>query len=237
MMFRRFGRAAIGLAAAAAFVLLIPRSAGADQLAGKGSVGFALGAMRFTGGDRLSDDAGVRPIFHGIFKYMWDEHLVSLVEAGFGWNSYGEGGGFVGPDTTGTVAVVTPFTLGVDYRFGAPESRVIPRVGAGAGLYAMTIRSGRDRISRDPVTEEKRRKTTPGFYGKVGTEVILLEAMALNADVLYHTALFSDEENFPGGYFDSGASFAEFRVGLNYYFTIRQTGSSPMKPPEEEEEE
>jgi hypothetical protein len=58
----------------------------------------------------------------------------------------------------------------------------------------------------------------------------------LNADLLWHRALSGDKDRFPSGYLDESFSFAEFRVGINYYFTIRSTGASPTRPEEEEEE-
>jgi hypothetical protein len=208
----------------------------ADDLAGKGSIGFAMGSMLFTGGEHLTSGR-IRPMFRGMFKYAWEEHWVSVIESGYGWNSYGEGGGYDGPIGTGTLAIVTPLTAGLDYRFESGNPKIIPRFGAGAGAYAVTIRSGRDRISRDRITDRKRIRTSPGFYLKGGTEWLIKPSLVLNGDLLWHYALSRDEEKFPDGFFTSNVSFAEFRVGINYYFKIRSTGAAPTRPPEEEEEE
>ncbi len=225
-------------AAVAAALLLGGASARADDLAGKGSIGFALGAIRFTGGEDLTTDVGIRPVLRGLFKYAWEEHFVTSLEVGYGWNAYGEGGDYRGDDLgLGTVAVVTPVTLGLDYRFNTGEPKIMPRFGAGVGAYGIKILSGRDRISRDPQTDRKRSIVSPGFYGKAGGEFVLNPSMALNTDVMYHKVFNGDKEGFPSGYLDSSTSFAEFRVGINYYFTIRSTGASPRKPADEDDDE
>jgi hypothetical protein len=59
----------------------------------------------------------------------------------------------------------------------------------------------------------------------------------VNTDLLWHYAFAGDEEKFPRGFLGSNASFAEIRVGLNYYFTIHTTGPSPTAPDEDSEEE
>lgn len=224
--------------AAIVAVLLGSSTARADDLAGKGSIGVSMGAMRFTGGEDLTDGAGVRPIFHMMFKYVWAEHLVTSLEAGYGWNAYGEGGGYKGGDlSVGTLAVVTPVTLGLDYRFNMSKPNIVPRVGLGVGAYGVKILSGRDSNSRDPETDRKRSVVSPGFYGKAGAEIILNPSIALNTDILWHNTLSGDKESFPNGYLDSNVSFAELRLGINYYFTIRSTGASPRKPAEEEDDD
>lgn len=212
-----------GLLILALAALAVP--AHADDLAGKGGIGFSLGFMRYTGNEDFSTGAAVRPMLRGSARYVWEEHFTTTLDAGYGWNSYGDGGDFRGPDTTGTLAVVIPMNLGMEYRF-VVASRLVPHFGAGLGLYSFAIRSGRDRISRDRVNYRERRKGTFGGYGKLGAEYPILSSLALNGDFLYHVAPMSDGKGFPGGYFDASASFIEFRVGLNYYFTIRQTGAA-----------
>lgn len=222
------GCAVAGLAIA---VLLGGAPARADDLTGKASVGFAMGVMRYTGGDSLATGAGIRPMLRATVKYVWDEHLVSVLETGYGWNAYGPGGDYNNPQhpEVATLAVVIPLTMGMDYRFQTGP-RVSPRVGAGAGIYGVTIRSGRDRVSLERVSHRRRVKTGPGVYLKGGTEVSILPAMYLNADLLWHYAFTADETRFPEGWLDQNVSFAEVRVGLNYYFTIRSTGAAPRKP-------
>lgn len=211
-------------------------TAAAADLTGRGSLGFSLGAIRFLGGD-LGDGAGVRPILRGVFRYVWNPRLASVLEGGFGWNAYGEGGSFEGPDSVGTLATVTPLTLGLDYRLNLAHPSVMPRIGAGVGAYFVEIRSGRDAISRDPVTDHARSRTAPGLYGKGGFEFLLKPNFTLHADLLYHYMLIGDDAKYPAGWLDKNGSFAEVRTGLNYYFTIRQTGAAPRAPIEEEEEE
>jgi opacity protein-like surface antigen len=211
-------------------VLLLGTAARADDYAGKGSVGASLGAMRYTGNQDLSDGAGVRPILRVSFKYTWQNRLVSVLEGGYGWNAYGEGGDFAGPDSIGTLAVVVPFTVGLDYRLTPESQKFMPRVGAGVGVYTVSIRSGRDRISRDRLTDADRRSTGPGFYAKLGSDYALNPSLLVNTDLLWHYALVKDEEKFPTGFLNGNASFAEFRIGLNYYFAINTTGPSPNTP-------
>lgn len=232
---RRFAHALLGGLLLLA-VLSPATPARADDLAGKGGIGFSLGFMRYTGNEDFSTDAGIRPMLRVSARYVWQQNLTTTLDAGYGWNAYGDGGDFRGPDTTGTLAVVTPINLGMEYRF-ATAGRVIPRFGAGIGVYPFAIRAGRDRISRDRINYKDRRKSAFGGYAKFGAEYPVVSGLALNGDLLYHLAPMSDETRFPGGYFDAAASFVEFRVGLNYYFTIRQTGASPEGQKDAEDEE
>lgn len=225
------------IASLAIALLLGGAPARADDLAGKASIGFSMGGMRYLSGDSLSFEPGMRPMFRGTVKYVWDEHFVSVVESGYGWNAYGPGGDYDNPEhrEVVTLAVVIPLTFGMDYRFQSGNPRITPRVGAGLGFYGFTMRSGMDHVSREVVSGRERRRTALGGYLKGGTEVGILPAMTLNADVLWHYAALGDEEKFPEGWLDQNTSFAEARIGLNYYFTIRSTGATPTKPGSEEE--
>ncbi|TPW08978.1 MAG: hypothetical protein FD129_2361, partial [bacterium] len=213
-----------------------PDVPGGDGLAGMGSLGISLGAMKYFSGSDLSDGSA-RPIFHAQFKYVWNERLVSILDGGWGWNSYGEGGGYDGPDTLGTLAVATPVTLGLDYRFQTSKPSIVPRVGAGVGLYLLSIRAGRSNSSRDPITDQKRKSTSFGFYGKVGAEFMLKPTFWLNTDLIAHEILSADAESYPSGWLDENAGFIEIRVGLNHYFGIRGDGAAVQSGAEEEEEE
>ena len=209
---------------------------GGDGLAGMGSLGVSFGAMKYFSGNELSDGA-VRPIFHGQFKYVLNDHLVLPLEGGWGWNAYGPGGGYDGPDSLGTLAVATPVTLGLDYRFQTGKPSVVPRVGAGVGFYLLSIRAGRSQPSRDPISDRKRKSTSLGFYGKLGVEFMLKPTLWLNTDLLVHEILSADADGYPRGWLDDNAGFAEIRVGLNHYFSIRGGGASVRGGSGEEEEE
>src|SRR5262249_39121725 len=128
MWFRNVRRCAALAASAAGLLVVGVIGAGpvlaADDLAGKGAIGFSMGAMRFTSSGRLSRGGGVRPILRVSFKYTWQNRLVSVLEGGYGWNSYGEGGDYSGPDSIGTVAVITPFTAGLDYRLNLTNPKI-----------------------------------------------------------------------------------------------------------------
>lgn len=211
-------------------------TASADGLAGKGSIGGAIGVMRYLSNPDFKDGSSTRPTFRAMARYAWENHFTSTLEAGYGWNSRGEGGDYRGPDTTGTLMVVTPITFGLDYRIQGANPKLLPHVGVGIGAYPFTIRSGRERISKDRVNYNPRRHTAPGGYGKVGLEFLALPSMVLNADVLYHYVAMSDATKYPGGYFDKSVSFAEVRVGMSYYFTIRSTGPNPTGKKEDSED-
>jgi opacity protein-like surface antigen len=226
------------IAGLAIAILLGGAPARADDLAGKASIGASLGAMRFLSGDSLSSGAGIRPMFRGTIKYVWDEHLVSIVEAGYGWNAYGPGGDYNNPEHRDvvTLAIAIPLTAGLDYRFPTKAARIMPRIGAGAGFYGVQLKSGSDQLSIEKKSGRERKKTSPGLYLKGGTEIGILPAMTLNADLLWHYVFLGDTEKFGEGHWlDQNTSFAEVRVGLNYYFTIRSGGATPHKPGSEEE--
>src|SRR5512140_1158290 len=220
---------ALTITAAAALLVItaaIPTTSHADELAGKASIGVSLGAMRFTGGHDLRSGAGIRPMLRASFKYTWQNRFVTVLEAAYGWNSYGEGGDYSGSDTLGTIAVVTPVTLGMDYRLKSLDAKMTPRVGMGVGFYPIAIRAGRERISEDAATSHDRRVTAPGVYGKIGSDFILKPSVVLNTDLLWHHAFSGDATKFPSGFLNADASFAEVRVGINYYFKIGSTGPS-----------
>jgi hypothetical protein len=233
MWFRNVRRCALlAVLLAAGFPIATAHS---DDLAGKGSIGASLGVMRFTGNADLSEGAGIRPILRLSFRYA-AHRFVSVLEAGYGWNAYGQGGEWAGADSVGTLAVVKPFTVGLDYRLRTENSRFLPRVGAGLGVYSIQIRSGRDRISRDRLTSADRQVTAPGLYGKIGTDYVSTPSLVFNVDALWHYAFSADEEKFPSGFLNANASFIEGRVGISYYFNIASTGPAPTKPEGTEEE-
>jgi hypothetical protein len=198
----------------------------ADDLSGKGSIGASVGIMRYLNSE-LSEGANARPMLRLTFRYAWDNPLITVLETGYGWNAYGEGGDWAGSDSVGTLAVVTPVTAGLDYRFQINSEKFLPRVGAGLGVYLMNIRAGRDRLSRDPVTSADRKTHGLGFYGKGGTDYLINPSFVLNGDLLLHYAFVGDEEKFPSGFLNADASFIELRIGMSYYFPIGSTGPAP----------
>ena len=197
-----------------------PAEPGGDNLAGMGSLGVSIVVMKYVSGNELSNGSA-RPIFHAAFKYVLNDHLVMPLEIGWGWNSYGEGGGYDGVDTLGTLAVLVPGTLGLDYRFRTGKPSVVPRVGVGVGLYQVSVRAGRSQTSRDPVSDKIRKSISPGFYGKLGAEFMLKSTFWLNTDLMVHQVFCADADNYPRGWLDDNTTVVELRVGLNHYFRIR----------------
>lgn len=213
---------------------------GAD-IVGRGSIGASGGAMLFTTGTNYASDGlgRARPIGHAVIKYNFTSRLAGVLESGYGWNSYGET-----ENNTDTIAVVVPTTLGVEYRLRAGNTKIWPHTALGIGLYSLGIKDSYRTWAEAGDNAERLTWTKPGWYGKLGAEYLFDNGVSINADVLLHRILAKDdkfETTQPGGDPDLSntwgteqTSFAEFRIGVNYYFTINK---SEPAPPEVEEED
>jgi len=208
-----------------------PARAAVKDLDGYGGVGGTFGWMAYLSGFELSR-SNPRPIFHFRASYFLTSQIDLEGEVGFGWNAYeprADGMQDVvveNPDgsrdwyeiTAPTVAVVSPWTVGASYRKDVGAGNLIPHVGAGAGAYIMDIRTDYRTTIKDPITGEKMRWVSPGFYMKVGTEVVWNSGAALSFDLLYNI-LLSENEDFVNGW-ATNTSFLELRVGGTYYFNL-----------------
>jgi hypothetical protein len=226
-----------------ALVLLLGASTTADgaDIVGRASIGASGGPMIFTTGTQYKSGGlgRTRLIGHLVVKYNFSSKLAGVLETGYGWNSYGDA-----DDNTDTIAVVVPTTLGVEYRRRVGETKIWPHAALGVGLYSLGIKDSYRTWAQAGDDAERLTWTSPGGYGKIGAEYLFDNGVSINTDVLFHRILSKDdrfETTVPGDpRFDStwgvhNTSFAEFRIGVNYYFTIKSAGAAP--PPEGDDEE
>ena len=221
-----------------ALVLVWTAGSEAADLVGKASIGASGGTMKFVSGDDFGQGSA-RLIGQAVFKYNFTPTLAGVLDVGWGWNGYPKG-------STDTLAVVVPATIGVEYRFHAGAGKLWPHAGAGTGLYQLGVQKDAGTYARAGDGAEILKWTSLGFYGKAGTEYVFDNGISINLDFLYH-AILSDRtsryaftrelsegdpsppENNTWGL--QNTSFAEIRIGVNYYFTLKE--SSPAPPKEE----
>jgi hypothetical protein len=209
---------------------LAPPSALAADIVGRGSVGGSLGGMKFLSGQDFKN-GNVRFIGQAVFKYNFTASLAGVVESGWGWNAYPN-------DTPGvedTLTTVIPTTFGIEYRKHHRQSHIWPHVGAGFGFYTLGVKDTYRTYAYASQGTERLVWTKPGIYGKVGMEYLFDKGVSINWDFLYHTIFAKDAAKFDR-WGNQNTSFGEFRMGANYYFTIKRPSAAPPvkeKPAEE----
>ena len=200
------------LATVAVLFLSLASVASAGDVTGRGSLGAAIGLMKWTADDETSRDSQWRPLMQGVFRYAFRPNLEAQFQSWFGWSSYALRGD--------TVTVVVPSTIGLNYRFN-PASRDVFRVGAGGGVYAWRVTEKSDTsyfISPSDGIVEKREGAAPGIYAEVGVERFMSEHVTASLDLSYHM-MFSKNDRLKDGWGDNDA-FAALRVGVHYYFPL-----------------
>ncbi len=230
-MMKRFGILPVaGAAVLAAFMLGAPaasRTAQAADIVGRGSIGGNVGGMKFLTGHEFKHGQP-RFLFQAVFKYNFTDHLAGVVESGWGWNAYdvrlvGDG---IAVDTT-FLATVVPTTFGIEYRTNAGGGPIWTHFGAGAGFYSLGVKDSFRTWARADSSRERLTWTSPGLYGKIGAEYLFQNAASINVDFLYHTIFSKNADRFPEWWGNQNTSFAEFRIGANYYFTLKRQGPAP----------
>jgi hypothetical protein len=204
-------------------VLLVTATAvQAADIVGRGSIGVAGGVMKFSSGQEFSN-GNPRLIGQVIFKYNFTGSLAGILESGYGWNNYDT----EDRENKDTLAVVIPTILGLEYRFRWRETKLWPNLAAGAGLYSLGVKDSRRTWARGNNGTERLTWTSPGLFGKLGSEYLFDNAVAMNLDFLYHYIFSKDEEKFPDMWGNQNTAFWEFRLGVNYYFTLKSSGPAP----------
>jgi hypothetical protein len=203
------------LATVAVLIVSLASLAGAGEITGRGSLGAALGTMKWTADDETSREAQWRPTMQGVFRYAFTPRLEAQLQSGFGWSSYALRGD--------TVTVVIPTTIGLNYRLN-PAAQYIYRVGAGAGIYAWRVTdNAKTSYYVSPPGDpdeivEAREGGDPGVYAEFGVERFMAEHVTASVDVAYHM-IFSKNDRLRDGWKDNDA-FAAARVGVHYYFSL-----------------
>lgn len=232
-MSKRFGAWLVVIPALTLLVAAFaPPAADAADIVGRGSVGGSLGGMKFLGGDDFGE-GNVRFIGQAVFKYNFSKSLAGVLESGWGWNAYPND--IAGVDDT--LTTVVPTTLGLELRRQYGESHFWPHVGAGLGLYSLSVKDSFRSYAYSNQGTERLNWTSPGLYGKLGVEYLFDKGVSINWDFAYHMIFSEDSARFDK-WGNQNTSFGEFRMGANYYFTIKQPSAAPpaeKKPAEESE--
>jgi hypothetical protein len=210
------------LVALVGLALLAPVTEAAD-IVGRGSVGGSLGGMKFLSGSDFGN-GNVRFIGQAVFKYNFTGHLAGEVESGWGWNAYPGA-----TNDTDTLATVIPTIFGLEYRWNPTGGRIWPHVGGGGGFYSLGVKDTYRTWAYAKNGTERLTWTSLGLYGKVGAEYLFPNAVSINLDFLYHTIFSKDTSRFPDKWGNQNTSFAEFRLGANYYFTLKGYSPAPSK--------
>jgi outer membrane protein W len=215
-------------------------SASASDLTGMASVGVRGGGALFLSGldperfraDRFGNailnavgdtiwlDQKVSPRLAGdlVFGYAWSDNITLELNTGWAWSRI----------TTGSKAlqdsffVVTsvPFVLSARYLMRDGKTWR-PYLGAGGGLYWVSILSRDLGPAKDPQTFERLRKAVPGFFGTVGVEKRFTKLVTGTADLAYHHAFSEDRESFPKG-FSGSKSYLQARLGFFFHFDVSE---------------
>lgn len=202
-------------------VLALPVGAQAADISGRGSIGAAGGAMSFLSGDDFGEGKA-RLIGHFVVKYNFSSKFAGVFEAGWGWNAYEDN-----TSEDDSLATVIPTTLGLEFRTRVGETKLWPHIGFGAGLYSLGVKDSFRTWANDPVTNHRLTWTSPGLYGKLGTEILFDNSVSMSFNALYHSIFSEDSERYPVAWGNQNTSFGEVRLGVNYYFTLKSSGPVP----------
>lgn len=235
-------RAAPGLLAALLCPFLaatLAAEAGAVDLTGLKGLGGSAGTSLMVGDWEYREHARPRFNLEAIFKYGISPRWVLAAQAGYGWNSYtAEESWLVDTDLTNQlgfgreplekVSTISPFTAGMEYRFGTGD--MVPFVGFGGGVYVTQVLFNRT-VADDPRNGARHRHVDFGLYGRAGVEQFLSDVFAIEYDALYHFVFAENEERFPEPSSSDLATFGRdfkvyngnmanigIRIGLRYYW-------------------
>ena len=208
------------------------------DITGRGSIGIAGGGVLFLRGGNYGNEglSKMRLIGQAMFKYNFTPALAGVAEFGWGWNTFTEG-------AEDTIVVIVPVTLGVEYRKHV-GGRFWPHAALGGGLYWMGVKDTPDSYASAGDADKELKWTSPGLYGKIGTEYLFSDGVSINFDVLLHRVWSQNEEFLYTGADPNSplnnrwglqnVVFGEARLGVNYYFAFKhEEGPAPKSPPEE----
>lgn len=213
----------LGIILSMAVLATAASAASAADIVGRGSIGLSGGAMLFTSGAQFGNGNSARPIGQVVFKYNFSNRLAGVLESGFGWNAYRNDAG----TKDDTLATVIPTTLGLEYRTRYGETQLWPHLGVGAGMYALGVKDTYRTWASANNGTERLTWSSPGIYGRLGGEYLFSNGVSINLDVLYHQIFSKDLSRYPDRWGNQNTSFAEVRLGVNYYFTLKQAGPAP----------
>jgi outer membrane protein W len=185
-----------------------------ESLVGYGGVGFRGGVPNFTGDSDVTKDNSPRLSGDLMFAYVWDDNLVADLDIGYAWNRLGD-------DTDRWMISSVPMTLGARYFILNHQRRNRPFFGAGGGAYIWTIQSKDLGASKDPITFERLRRASLGYYLTGGVERRMSKWVKASADITYHNIMSKDTTDFPSG-FNGNKSYIQARLGITFFFSLSE---------------
>jgi Outer membrane protein beta-barrel domain len=237
---RRLG--VVGVVGIAGSMFVVASAADAAEITGRKMIGGSVGTSLMIGDWEYRTHARPRLTGDAMFKYGLRPRWAVVGTFGYGWNSYTDEELWLssedfadvrveqglGPEPVEKVAVVAPFTVGGEYRFG--QDAWVPYVGAGFGVYQLNLYFD-GRVAEDPRTLADHRTYNFGLYGRAGIEQFLSESVSLDYEALLHVLFAEEREKFPlpngadlskyGDDFHAyggDAQFVQIRLGLRYYW-------------------
>ena len=185
-----------------------------ESLVGYGGVGFRGGVPKFTGDEDVKRDASPRLSGDLMFTYVWDDNVVADLDIGYAWNRLGE-------DTDRWIVSSVPMTLGGRYFLLNRQGRNRPFVGAGGGAYIWTIHTKDLGAGKDPITFERLRRASLGYYITGGAERRMSKWVKASADITYHSIRSQNTDDFPSG-FNGNKSYVQARLGIMFFFSLSE---------------
>ncbi len=232
----------VGIAGSMLSMCVVAPTIDAAEITGRKMLGGSVGTSLMIGDWEYRTHARPRITGDAMFKWGLRPRWALVGTFGYGWNSYTDEELWLssdayadvrveqglGPEPVEKVAVVAPFTVGGEYRFG--QDVWVPYVGAGLGVYQLNVYFD-GRVAEDPRTLADHRTYNFGLYGRAGIEQFLSESVSLDYEALLHVLFAEDREKFP---FPNGADLAKYgddfhayggdaqfvqvRLGLRYYW-------------------
>ncbi|MBD3337366.1 MAG: hypothetical protein GF355_17775 [Candidatus Eisenbacteria bacterium] len=193
------------------------------QLDGFASFGASFGVMKWIFDVDVAEDASIRPMLKGVFRYRFSRDWVLVGESGFGWNSY--------PEPADAVTIVVPTTFGVLHRLRDQWGFAV-YLGAGGGLYYWNHKV-KSISFRDPWTDQKHKGFEPGLYVGLEGEQQLSDHLTLSMTLQNHYMFSTHKDDFPAA-FGEDDDFVSLRLGVNYHWSPRRGiiwgTSEPQEP-------
>jgi outer membrane protein W len=198
----------------ALLVIALPIPAAAFDQVGNGGIGFRGGMIKFIQDRMTAENAQPRLSGDLVFSYVYSDHLILDVTAGYGWNRLKTG------DDRFWLATSVPLVIGGRYLLWDGK-KMRPYLGAGGGFYVWSIQSKDLGAAKDPITFERIRRADLGVYGIVGVERQMSKHISTTADGSYHYILAENLTDFPSGY-NGNKGYAQVRIGIVFYFTLSE---------------
>jgi len=177
----------------------------AVDITGMKCLGGSAGTSLMIGDWQFRTNARPRLTGDAVFKWGWRTNWAIVGQFGFGWNAYASEESWLSNiellaeneyerKVIEKTSVLSPFTVGIERRFGSGAT--VPFVGAGAGVYMQQLWFNRS-VAHDPRNGARHRTFDFGFQVRAGIEQFLSDKVSLEYDALAHFVFSEDRERFP----------------------------------------